>query len=145
MAKAKSEKSKTIEGFGGQKVEVPFEVKVKRNLQLPVLKFTDETPVYVRINDAMSVSDTANVGENAKGKEARGQKMKEPATVVHCDNLIDKQQYTLICSAVIKANLARSYPDDSYVGKCFQLIRHAKREGKPYFDYTIAEIEDPSK
>lgn len=109
---------------------------VVRNVTLPVLTPKIETPVYVTIKDAM------RVGQTIKAKE--GEAEKKPATVCTAVNVETGEVVTLIVSAVVKSIFERDYPDNAYVGKSFCLVKHAKKEGKNYFNFSVDEI-DPSQ
>ena len=107
--------------------------KVTKNVTLPLLKMVEEEPAFVKFTSAMFV-----------GKEVKGSgdgKRMEPAVLAHCINLETGENVQIIINAVVKENLNESYPSDAYVGKCFQLVKHAKREGKRYNDFSVSEIE----
>lgn len=92
-------------------------VKVVRSLVSAVLKISEGESVYVRIDEAMSLSKMPQK-ENADGKGKR-----EPATICPVTNLVDKKSYTLICAAMIKRTLNERYDNDSYVGKMFKITK----------------------
>jgi hypothetical protein len=110
-----------------------FTPKIKRNLTLPVHRFVEETPSYFKILTKMAL------GKKMGGK-SEAAKM-EPATLVEIVNLETGENEQLICSKVIQSTLSESYPDDTYVGKGFKVVKHAKKQGKNYNNYSIAEIE----
>lgn len=110
-----------------------FNFKVIKNVTLPLVKMEEDYPIYVKITSAMFV-----------GKEVKGDgktATMEPAVLAHVVNLENGEAAQIIISAVIKENLKDNYPEDSYVGKQFEFIKHAKRVGKRYNDYSITEIE----
>lgn len=106
--------------------------KVVKNVTLPLLKQSDDTTVYVRIDSAIF-----------KGKEIKGTgeaaKM-EPADLMNVTELESGEQMQMIANAVLKGNLEEEYPEEGYVGKCFAVTR-MKVEGKRYKNYSIQEIE----
>jgi len=43
-------------------------------------------------------------------------------------------------STVFKSEMARDYPDETYVGKWFQITRLPMKRGKTYWTFAIAEV-----
>jgi hypothetical protein len=116
-----------------QAVKPAFQFKVLKNVTLPLIKLEIDTPEYVKLTGTMFV------GKEVKGT---GDKAKmEPAVLCHCVNLQTGENAQIIVNAVVKENLNDNYPENSYVGKSFELIKHDKREGKRYNDFSITEIE----
>jgi hypothetical protein len=113
-----------------------FVPKRKQLLTIPVLKFVQDQPRFVKITDAM------HLGKEQPAKD--GEKAKEPATLCNCVNLEDGAECQIILSAVVKSVLTDSFPDGSYVGKCFAITKRGRNPGKQYNQFDIEEIEDPS-
>jgi hypothetical protein len=114
----------------------PF--KVKKNLTKPLLKFVEGAPVYVKIEGAMFV------GKEMKGKNAGTEpKKKEPATLCDVTDLTTGEACQIILHAVVKSVLTDEYPNDSYVGKGFQITKMGKAPGKDYNRFDVQEIELP--
>lgn len=44
-------------------------------------------------------------------------------------------------SSVFKSEMERDYPNDSYVGKWFQITKLPKKRGKRYFAFAISEVK----
>lgn len=103
---------------------------------LPVFKLADDVPVYL----------TAT-GEMYEGKEQKpakaGEKPMEPATILPVVNVETGEVGQIIVGAVLEGILNETYPDGAYVGKSFEIVKHAKKEGKRYNTYSVFEI-DPS-
>ena len=106
------------------------------------LKLENNVPVHIKI-----------VGKIYKGKElAKAQvddkgKKKEPPFLCEVINLDaptadgrKERVEDLICNSVMKSNLEETYPDQKYVGKCFEVTKLDKRKGKEYNDFEIVEI-----
>lgn len=128
-----AEKKNTAEAVESVKPKLNF--KVKKNLTLPLIKLQLDVPVYIKFLTEMYV------GKEVKGK---GEKAKmEPAILADVINLITGEESQIIINSVVKANLTEheDYRDGKYVGKCFMLVKHDKREGKQYNDFSIQEIE----
>lgn len=104
-----------------------------RALVLPTLKLVEEQPAHVTITGPMTVS-TASQRPDKDGK------VKEPATVCPVTDLDTGEITQIICGAVLKGILNEQYPDDAYVGKSFEIVKHAKAQGKRYNTYSVFEI-----
>ena len=109
--------------------ENKMKFKVKKNLTLPLLKPTIDTPFYVRIETPMTKS---------KVKPKKGE---EPPTVCEVTNLETGEQMIMICGAVIENTFMDEYEADSYVGRCFQITKHKISGSQKFNAHTIIEIE----
>jgi hypothetical protein len=113
--------------------------KVVRNVTLPVLPVKIEEPVYVTIKDAMRVG--AAQKEVIDKQTGKPKPKMEPATVCTVVDLMTGEVKTLIVAAVVKGIFEDEYAGETYVGKSFCLVKHAKKEGKNYFNYSVDEID----
>lgn len=114
----------------------PFVPKRKKLLTRPVLKFVKDVARYVKFEGAIYV------GREMKQKE--GDKKKEPAHLADVIDLSTGEQAQIIVNAVPMSILNESYPNETYVGKCFSITRQARQEGKMYDPFKLEEIEDPT-
>lgn len=105
-----------------------------RSVTLPTLKLIEEQTVHVTITSAMQVSTVTQ-------KPKAGEQAKEPATVCNVTDLDTGDIAQMICGAALKGVLNESYPKDEYVGKSFEITKHAKAAGKRYNTYSVFEIE----
>lgn len=112
---------------------LPPGVKVMRNVTMPSLAVKDAgQSAYLEIRDKMRVSQI---------KAKAGEQQREPATICTAVNVFTGEAFTFIVPAVVKANLERDYPGDSYVGKQFYVKNMGKRTpGQRYKDFSIMEI-----
>lgn len=108
-----------------------FQFTIAKIVTVPLLKQAIDVPVYVRIEGAVFV-----------GKELKqtGATKMEAAHLVNVTNLETGEAMQLIVPAVLQSILHDEYANDAYVGKSFQLIKHAKPSGKAYSPYTVNEI-----
>jgi hypothetical protein len=110
--------------------------KKVRNLTLDILKFVENEPRHVKFTGAI------HLGKPQKAEE--GKAAKAPA---HLAPVIDldtgNMECQIIVAAVVLSILNDDYPNEAYVGKCFEIVKKARAEGKAYFPYGVAEIEDP--
>lgn len=114
---------------------MPTKFKVVRNLTLPLFKFVEGTPQNLLITSAMFV------GKEMKAIEG---KKKEPATLCNVTDMETGEAGQIILHAVVKSILNDEYPNDSYVGKAFEICKKGKDPGKEYNRFTVWEIEAPS-
>ncbi len=109
--------------------------KVVRTLQLPVLKIEEGTPVYLKINDPVSVS-TVPGKKNADGT------FQKPADICHVTNMETGENVTFLVPAVVKGVFKDAYPDNAYVGKCFEFVKGPKEPGKRHNAFTVNEVSE---
>lgn len=107
--------------------------KTKRVVTVPVLKWTLEEPVHVRIESKMF--------KGSAQKATPGKQAMEPATLVHVTNLDTGEVTQIILGATLVSILNETYEKDSYLGKSFRFIKHEKKDGKRYYTFTVEEIE----
>lgn len=118
---------------------MPFEPKTKKLLTIPLLKLSVGEPRHVKATSAMFI------GKEIKSKRANAAPAnREPATIINAINLEDGSECQVICSAVVKGVFEDNYPNDSYVGKCFTLLKLERAAGKEYNGFKVVEIEDPA-
>jgi hypothetical protein len=108
--------------------------KKTKTVTVPVLKLMPDVPVYVKVEGKMEIS------KQVAGTKVAGQAM-EPATIMHCTNLDGDSECLLIVGKMLKSVIEESYPDNSYVGKCFEIVNHGKRGDKKYNAYSLCEVE----
>jgi hypothetical protein len=109
-----------------------------KNLTLDILKFVENEPRNIKITGPIHLGK-----EQKKGKDDDG-KAREPAHLASCINLDDGTECQIIVSAVVLSVFTDEYPNESYVGKCFEITKKNRVAGKQYFPYGVVEIEDPS-
>jgi hypothetical protein len=133
--------------------EVKELFRIKKLVTVPHLKFEAETPYYLKFLSAMvdmektTPTRAARVKKDALGNVLPPTVRKmAPPIVAKVLNLVDKKPYQIILNAMLEGLLEDSYPEDSYVDKCFRIILHTKAAGKDYHTFEVAEIEveDPS-
>lgn len=108
--------------------------KKTKTVTVPVLKLMPDQPVYIKVENAMEIS------KQVAGAKVAGQSM-EPATIMHCTNLDSDTECLLIVGTMLKSVIEESYPNQSYVGLCFEVTNHGKRGDKKYNAYSLTEIE----
>lgn len=108
---------------------------------LPVMRLTEEVPVYVTVTGAMYEGKEQKPTLDKDGKPTKAM---EPATILPVVDVETGEMGQIIAGAVLEGILNDTYKADSYVGKSFEFIKHAKREGKRYNTYSVYEIEAPA-
>lgn len=126
----------TVQTAVGAKAALPPGIVIKRRITMPslVMKKAGQT-LFLNIVDAMRVS-------TVKDKPTTDGKAKEPATICTAGDILTGEMFTFLVPSVVRENLRRDYPGDSYVGKCFMIENKGKRtEGQRYWDFAISEID----
>ena len=130
MSKETAKKVETPETKSGK-----FVPKKIKSVTLPLLKQADDVPYYIAVQTAIT-----------KGKEIKqkkGETIMEPAQIMRVVNLETGQECEMIANSVLQSTFEENYPGQKYVGKAFEVIRHAKQQGKRYHTYSVSEIENP--
>jgi hypothetical protein len=120
----------------GEKPKAKFVPKIIKQVTLPLIKPQIDEPVYIKVTKPMYVGKDVSAREKTPGA-----KKKEPATLIDCINIETGEEAQLIVPSVLKGIFEDEYPNGSYVGKGFQIVKKPKREGKDYFPFLVAEIE----
>lgn len=108
--------------------------KKTKVVTVPVLKLMPGAPVYIKVESAMEISKQVEV-------KKVGDKPMEPATIMHCTDLSTDNEVLLIVGKMLASVINESYPDGSYVGKCFEIESKGKLGDKKYNVYNLTEIE----
>jgi hypothetical protein len=107
--------------------------EVVRQVSRIVLKFKQHEPVFIRVETALR---RAEEGRNKKSDMAPG----------HVFEVFDlDRNIPMICfaPAVLTGELEKGYPNESYVGRCFQIMEKEKPTGVTYRLFDVKEIRDP--
>ena len=108
--------------------------KKKSAVTLPLFKFANNVPMYVRFENPMFKSEPLK-------KASAEEKKKDPPTLAHVVNLETGDEGQIILGSVLAENLNKHYPDNGYVGKSFEIIKHPQEGGRAYCLYSITEID----
>ena len=111
-----------------------FKFAKVKTVTVPVLKLMPGQPAYIKVQSAMETS------KQIEGKKV-GEKAMEPATIMHCIDLQTGEETLVIVGKMLQSVINEGYPDNSYVGKSFEVINHGKRGDKKYNAYSLVEIE----
>lgn len=101
--------------------------KVKRAITLPLFKMTCDQAAHVKITSKMFVGK--QIGD------------KQPAVIMHIIDLDTGEAAEMIVNTVLKEILEEVFPADDYVGRGFQLTKHAKKTGKEYHTFSVTELD----
>lgn len=115
-----------------------FRPKVVRKVTRRVLKLAFDTPVFVKVQKAMYE------GKEIKAAAGTADAQMKPATLLDVVDLTTGEEVQIVAAAVLVSVLHESYPSDSYVGRCFQLVKRKGADSKRYHLYDVDEIEDPT-
>jgi hypothetical protein len=135
MAKAKSEmKSETVTRNAGTKY------KVIEHVRVPTIKIPENTPMALRILQAIQTKQTKVKGEDGV------ERLKDIDTVRVMDH--DTGELGEIVVGAALGNILRDYGggNGAYVGLDFLIEKGATQEGKRYKAYTVSriEVEEPA-
>ena len=106
-------------------------IKVLKAVSLAVLRLVPGNVYHIKIVTPIKT------GEKLDDK-------KEPAEICEVIDMETGEHRTLVTSTVLRKELLKQYPDNSYVGLFFQLSM-SRRENKNYNDVTLVQIEDPTE
>ena len=112
--------------------KLPHGFKIARRVTLPLSKWKNEDSKYLRIDCA--------IFEGKEIAEKNGEAEKKPANLFNATDLLTGEIVQVIAATVLKGTLTEEYPDDSYVGKMFEITQH-RDTAKKYNTYSITEIE----
>lgn len=104
-----------------------FKFVVKAALVVPAIRLQLDKPIYIKLTEIFVVTP-------AKGEEPE----KTHAT---CIDLQTGESGRLWVDPYLNSVLQDAFPEASYVGKSFQIIKHPKPSGKGYHTFTVNEIE----
>lgn len=116
----------------------PFEMsqfRVVKHVTRPLLKLEPGVQYYVKIESAFRQAEQM---KNPK-KDANGNII-PPPFIVDALNLEGGVPSQMVANEVFRTELIKQYPNDSYVGKFFELIKNTKAEGKNYNTFGITEL-----
>jgi len=106
--------------------------KKLKNVTLPLFKLANNTENYFKFMAAF------RVGKVVDDK-------KEPPTIAHVVNLETGEEGEIIVGAVLKQEIENAYPNGEYVGRCFEIVKHAPEGARKYSLWNIAEVAEPEK
>lgn len=110
-----------------------FEFKAKKLVTRPVLKVEVDKPVAFKVQEPY-VKTEDRVNEKT-GEITRG------PYVVNVINLLTGHEMIVVMNITLKGAWDSSYPNNSYVGKCFAIQK--SDVGKRYKPVHVIEIDDP--
>jgi hypothetical protein len=112
-----------------------FAFKVKKRVKETVIKIDFDTEYLFRIEGEIYKARDASTPRKSPEDEKQS-----PPNLMSVTLLDDNTRGVIVVPHVLHDELTAAYPDGSYVGRMFQVIKH-KIEGKRYNDFEINEIE----
>jgi len=115
-----------------------FEPKIIKRITLPILRLVADTPVYVKIINAI-----VHPKKTAPDKDGRGK-----AGFFKVVNLETDDEMHFVPGAKVQADILENYPGSAYVDKCFAItkVKTAGQDGgRGYSSYDISEIAAASQ
>lgn len=118
-----------------------MQFEVVRNVTLPFIIIpNDGTPSYIKFDTAIEADKSTFSERVRKSKNGEGPATQEPMHLATVTNLQTGEVGRLVVHSVLESTLTEAYPDGSYVGKYFQIVK-SKTAGKRYFSFNIVEIK----
>lgn len=105
--------------------------KRTKSIIMPTLSHKQAATVYLEFT-----------GKIFTGKALKGKENEKPADLCECINLQTGEPVHYMVPTIVKERLNEI---KEYVGKCFEISKVGRREGKRYDDYSMYEIERPKK
>lgn len=118
---------------------LPFTPKRKKLLTRPLIKFPVAVAVYIFVEEKMFIGKDLDKNKPIDPTKPK----KEPATIANVIDLVTDEPSQIIVNAVVKSIFHDEYPEDTYVGKCFMIVKGIRVPGKPYDPFKVEEIDDP--
>lgn len=126
----------TGQGMIGREVTLPsgVKIKVKNQVTRAVIPQLDNVPIFVTITGAIFKGEKILTGKS---------KDMDPADLAPVINIGSANQElgVIIVGAVLKGELERGFPDESYVGRSFGISTAPKETGQRFRKCTVWEIE----
>lgn len=99
----------------------------------PTMKLVPEKPLFLKITSAIHASAS-------KGKMNADGTQRKPASVMLATDLQTGEEVQIVVPTVLESNLKTHYPDDSYSGRSFEIVKHAPGNGKDYSTFDVWEV-----
>ena len=118
-----------------QSASVPKGFAVSRTITVPALSMKEVDKGFaLRFDSPFRVSTVVKLDKDGKPEK--------PATICNVTDVQSGEQFILMVSAVVHANLNGQYPDDTYVAKTFWIMNKGKSKvGQRYNNFEIHELE----
>jgi hypothetical protein len=104
-----------------------------QQVTVPTLKLENEVATPIKIETPMTTSSASRVGADGKPEK--------PATVVRAIDLRTGEAVQVVVPTVLQSNLNTHYPNNSYVGKSFEVTMHPQQGRQRYRTVDVWEIE----
>lgn len=112
--------------------------KRTRPITLPTFSHKKNPTFFLKFMEEIHEGRQMPPKKDRDGKDLPPEK---PADVAKVTNLQTGELGEYLVPTTVKRNLTETVKD--YVGKCYEITRTGRREGKRYDDYVIFEIEEP--
>lgn len=95
------------------------------------VKWEDRACIAIKITKPMFVAEAFE-----------GQEMEPPTIIIGEDLDNGREPIQVIAGAVLVSEIEQAYPEQTYLGKAFELTRHPKKAGKKYHTFSVVEVSD---
>lgn len=128
MTKAETTQTEEAVTTTTEAPKTDFKFKVKNHITIPLLKFTNHVPVYVKFT---APTYTGRIVDDKK----------EPPTMARVINLETGELNDIILGTVLISTLNENFPDDGYINKMFKIEKIAPEGTRAYSLWSVTEIE----
>ena len=104
-----------------------------RKVRLDVIPTKDGETIAIRVTGAFR-----------GGEDAPGTRYGRKAVVLPAFDLVNETDGVVIGNKALASQLVESYPNDTYVGRCFTVKCLGTPTGKKYKAFDVIEIADPN-
>lgn len=118
-----------------------FKVEPLRVVTRPIIKLEEAKPRYLLLEKPMFLGK--EIKKSRRNESEPDAKKKEPATLLFATDLESGEVGQVIVNTVLKGILTEEYPEDTYVGKCFEITKNSRAAGRDYNTFKVIEIKDP--
>lgn len=113
----------------------------RKAVTLPALRLDEGVPTVVRITSAIRTGKVMKDRKSEDGSVMKPAKVCD-ATLIQADGS-DGMSGVLVCGKALEESLHDSYPNNSYVGKLFEITRGVKKDlggGRSFRPVSVVEL-----
>ena len=122
--------------------EATLAFEIVQHVTRPVMQLSAD-PSFIRVDGPIYEADKQTVSRRKKNPDgtpaAVNSKFAGPPELLPVTDLIRNRPAVVVVNEVLGSELRRTYPDDTYVGKSFRIIKNML-QGKGYATFEIAEV-----
>jgi hypothetical protein len=118
--------------------------KRKKSITLSTLKFEVDKPLYVLLAGKLH-EGKQRISRSGVVKLDSSGNPRKPPTLVEVIDMTTGEVAQIIAATIINTEISENYPNESYIGLGFSIMKQKRKEGREYDPYEIAEVDIPEK